>query len=389
MAMCKSCDEKDATPRECGLDLCVVCHPWVAASLCRTGDLPRWGAEMLTHDPEILVRTRDAMKEEGLGTDGPPILGDNWLDYFRWLLGDDDEALREIEQHIELRDDAEYIGEDSVEQMAGKLLCLVDEQEESREILVDSHWGDGMVLDPDTVVHRFGGHEVEVSSGSFMVDEIHFKNPETVAELLFDSIQELDERGFDERYQIYHSFELENPVLMGRYSSLGDGWTRFQLPSIPLLREHIWLAAKGEYGRDICNRHRAALLLWAFRYNKEFLSREPVPWGRSFQFLRSVIKPSSDVSLHSNGIDVCGRSGTPWRISAIPGFHGEQFTVSRIGGNDVCVLTREQSRDMPFGDLLSSLVLMLLDDVRTSERVFTLRHHMITDQEGEERDLLA
>jgi hypothetical protein len=149
------------------------------------------------------------------------------------------------------------------------------------------------------------------------------------------------------------------------------------------------LAAKGEYGRDICDRHRAALLLWAFRSNKEFLSREPVPWGRSFQFLRSVIKPSSDVSLHSNGIDVCGRSGTPWRISAIPGFHGEQFTVSRIGGNDVCVLTREQSRDMPFGDLLSSLVLMLLDDVRTSERVFTLRHHMITNQEGEGRNLLA
>jgi hypothetical protein len=44
---------------------------------------------------------------------------------------------------------------------------------------------------------------------------------------------------------------------------------------------------------------------------------------------------------------------------------------------------------MPFGDLLSSLVLMLLDDVRTSERVFTLRHHMITNQEGEGRNLLA
>ena len=60
-----------------------------------------------------------------------------------------------------------------------------------------------------------------------------------------------------------------------------------------------------------------------------------------------------------------------------------------IGGDDVCVLTREQSRDMPLGDLLSSLVLMLLDDVRTSERVNTLRHHMITDQECEESDLLA
>ena len=188
-SLCISCAENDATPRECGFDLCVVCHPWVAASLCRTGDLPRWGAEMLTHDPEILVRTRDAMKEEGPGTDGPPILGDNWLDYFRWLLGDDDEALREIEQHIELRDDAEYIGEDSVEQMAGKLLCLVDEQEESRELLLDSHWGDGMVLDPDPVVHRFGGYEVEVSSGLFVVDEkTPSKNPETVAELLFDSI---------------------------------------------------------------------------------------------------------------------------------------------------------------------------------------------------------
>ena len=44
---------------------------------------------------------------------------------------------------------------------------------------------------------------------------------------------------------------------------------------------------------------------------------------------------------------------------------------------------------MPFGDLLSSLVLMLLDDVRSSERVNTLRHHMITDQECEESDLLA
>ena len=330
------------------------------------------------------------MKEEGLSTGGPPHCEYNWIAYFRWLLGDDDEALREMEQHVELRDDAEYIGEDSVEQIAGKLLCLVDELEASREILVDSHWGDEMVLDPDTVVHRFGGHEVEVSSGLFMVDETHFKNPETVAELLFDSIQELDERGFDERYQIYHSFELENPVLMSCYSRQRcDDWNRFQLPSIPLLREHISLAAKGEYGRDICDRHRAALLLWAFRSNKEFLSREPVPWGRSFQFLRSVIKPSSDVSLHSNGIDVCGRSGTPWRISATPGFHGEQFSVSRIGGGRICVLTREQSRDMPLGDLIASVVLMLLDDVRTSERVFTLRHHMITNQEGEGRNLLA
>jgi len=390
MATCKSCDEEDATPRECGFDLCVVCHPWVAASLRRTNDLPGWGAEMLTHDPEILPRTRDAMAGKGLSTGGPPHCEYNWIAYFRWLLGDDDEALREMEQHVELRDDAEYIGEDSVEQIAGKLLCLVDEQEASREILVDSHWGDEMVLDPDPVVLRFGGYEVEVSSGLFMVDETHFKNPETVAELLFDSIQELDERGFYERYQIYHSFELENPVLMSCYSRQRcDDWNRFQLPSIPLLREHISLAAKGEYGRDICDRHRAALLLWAFRSNKEFLSRELIPWSRSFQFLRSVIKPSSDVSPHSNGIDVYGRSGTPWRISAIPGFHGEQFTVSRIGGNDVCVLTPQQSRDMPFGDLLSSLVLMLLDDVRTSERVFTLRHHMITNQEGEGRNLLA
>ena len=393
MATCKSCDEEDATPRECGFYLCVVCHPWVAASLCRTGDLPRWGAEMLTHDPEILLRTRDAMAEKGLNIGGPPLCEYNWIAYFRWLLSDDDEALCEMEQHVELRDDAEYIGEDSVEQIAGKLLCLVDEQEESRELLVDSHWGDGMVLDPDPVVHRFGGYEVEVSSGLFVVDEkTPSKNPETVAELLFDSIQELDERGFDERYQIYHSFELENPVLMSCYSRQRcDDWNRFQLPSIPLLREHIWLAAKGEYGRDIGDRHRAALLLWAFRSNKEFLSRELVPWSRSFQFLRSVIKPSSDVSPHLNGIDVYGRSGTPWRISAIQGAHGEQFTVSRIGGDDVCVLTREQSRDMPLGDLLSSLVLILLDDVRSSERVNTLRHHMITNQEeeGEWRDLLA
>ena len=133
MAMCKSCDEKDATPRECGLDLCVVCHPWVAASLCRTDDLPRWGAEMLTHDPEILLRTRDAMAEKGLNTGGPPLCEYNWIAYFRWLLADDDEALCEMEQHIELRDDAEYIGEDSVEQMAGKMLSLVEEQEERKK----------------------------------------------------------------------------------------------------------------------------------------------------------------------------------------------------------------------------------------------------------------
>lgn len=390
-SLCISCAEDDAILRECGFNLCVVCHPWVAASLCRTNDLPGWSAELLTYDPEVLVRTRDTMAEKGLNTGAPPLTDYAWIDYFRWLLSDDDEALREMEQHIELRDDAEYIGEESVEQMAGKLLGLVDEQEASREILDDSHWGDGMVFEPDAVVHRFGGYEVEVSSGLFVVDEkTHSKNPETVAELMFDSIQELDERGFEERYQIYHSFELENPVLMSRYSRQRcDDWNRFQLPSIPLLREHIWLAAKGEYGRDIGDRHRAALLLWAFRSNKEFLSREPVPWGRSFQFLRSVIKPSSDVSLHSKGIDVYGRSGTPWRISSIPGAHGEQFTVSRIGGEDVCVLTHEQSRDMPFGDLLASLVLMLLDDVRTSERVYTLRHHMITNQEGERRDLLA
>ncbi len=387
MAKCKSCDAEDASPRECGFDLCAVCHPWVAASLRRTSGL--WGAEMLTPDPEILVRTRDAMKEQGLGTGDPPFFEDNWIDYFRWLLSDDDEALREVEQHVELRDDAEYIGEDSVEQIAGKLLCLMDEQEESREVLVNSQWGDGMVLEPDTVVHRFGGHEVEVSPGLFVVDEIHFDNPETVAELLFDSIQELDERGFEERHQIYHSFELENPNLMARYSRFGEAWNRLQLPSIPLLREHIWLAAKGEYGRDICDRHRAALLLWVFRSNKEFLSRELVPWSRSFQFLRSVIKPSSDVSPHSNGIDVYGRSGTPWRISAIRGAHGEQFRVSRIGGDDVCVHTREQSRDMPLGDLLSSVVLMLLDDVRTSERVNTLRRNMITTQEDEEGNLLV
>ena len=123
MAMCKSCGEKDATPRKCGLDLCVVCHPWVAASLRRTKDLPRWGTQMLTHDPEILMRTRDTMAEKGLSTGGPPLLEHNWIDYFRWLLSDDDEALCEMEQHVELRDDAEYIGEDSVEQIAGKLLC--------------------------------------------------------------------------------------------------------------------------------------------------------------------------------------------------------------------------------------------------------------------------
>ena len=381
---CQSCDEQDTTVRmrECGLALCTVCYPWVRQSLERTSDLPQWADTLLSVEPDIFQNVKKQLKELPIHDErGRPIAttmpqaDDEWLDYYRWLLGGEHERFKELELHVDMRRDAGSRGISTIEEieisLTDKLLEL-QHAEDDREI---QNWdASAMRREPQSII--FGSDVVWVSLDSFNVGDliIRFHFEKSLAELLFDSMNLLDTRPIDGRY-----FSYLKP------SGITEMFDLQSLPRCPRLREFIHLAATGEFGRRIADSHRSMVLLWLFEPSREYVTRDVIPWSKSFQFLRSVIASSTRANANDVGITVRGDSGTPWRVSPHPGCfmghggdpHGEVFVVDGPKGNPVCIIGSRESYHMPFGDILAAMVMMLLDDIKTSRIVRTLRPHMV------------
>ena len=399
MATCISCAEDDAIPRECGLDLCEVCHPWVIPSLRRTGRLPLWAHILVGQEPDILEKVHEELRElringdddewphtrsgRELDSDMAPRSDDAWLRYFRWLLGDEHELFNKMQLHVDTRADAVTNGISSVKEITDDLRDMAAVFIEAKVALENGFLDvDDTSSIPDSTTRMFGSHQVRMDMEFCRVDGILFyhnrRDLKRLAQFLFDSMNGLDTRGLG----IKRSIERAPPLQP-------SGWTwDSRLPKIPLMLEHISLLTSEYQDRHIGNRHRAALLLWHHQRNREFMTRDESAWERSFRLLRSVIESNPDVVLEETGISVRGRSGTKWRIDADRRSSMGNLKVIPYHADNarICIVLPAHVRrqDYPLGDIVISFVRMLLDDIKTSEFVETLVPHMRQPNGGEE-----
>jgi len=389
-SLCISCAEDDATPRDCGLDLCGICHMWVTSSLEVTRRMfrlhPLWPDILANKEPELLAKVKEELQELRLnGEDSEesaddlaaPHSEDAWIRYFRWLLGDEHELFKKMQLHVDVRAGAATNGISSVEEIAEDLNDLAVVFMEAREAFVMNSIPNGgdTPFTPEPTTNRLGPHLVRMDIEFFSVDDIPFYhgkgNYANIAELLFDSMNGLDTRALGDRQRI-SEFRPDRRIRVLR-------------PRTPILKEHVNLLALGYPERRVCNRHRAAMMLWNIRRNANFLIRDANAWARSFHLLRSVIESNPDVELEETGISVRGRSGTRWQIHGSPGVHSSIFRVTSYDADEtICIHAPREMRDFPPGDIIVSVVRMLLDDIKTSETVETLVPHMRQPNGGEE-----
>ena len=390
---CQSCDEQDTTVRmrECGLALCTVCYPWVSQSMERTSDLNYWADTLVSLEPGTFQNVRKRLEDDPIlrldmnvprpgASTRMPRFDNEWLEYYCWLLGSEHESFKELELHYDMRSDAGSLGISTVGEIGAYLTDKAHENGLGREAQNIRNWTDEetewtdeeteCVVEPESLT--FGFEVVFVDSESFIVDDyaINHRFVKPLAELLFDSMNVLDSRAIEERFHVYQKPKGITKLL-----------PKTRLPTCPRLREFINQAAIGGLGPRITDLHRATLLYWLF--TGEYVTRDVIPWSRSFQFLHSVIASSTRVHANDVGITVRGDSGTPWRVSSRLGReriywggnpHGEAFVVHGPGREDpLCIIESRESYGMPLGDILAAVVMMLLDDIKTSRIVGTLQ----------------
>jgi hypothetical protein len=158
---------------------------------------------------------------------------------------------------------------------------------------------------------------------------------------------------------------------------------RTSVPKAPILRENINRLSEGAFGLDMMNRFRMVLLLWTAHPEREYQTRARKPWAKSFQLLRQIIEENSDrIDVEEGGLIVEGSSGNKYVVEPCYGAyraHGEEYYVWNLASKDmqpICIRTTLQSSEMPMGDIIATLVMMLLNDVESARKVDSLVAHM-------------
>jgi hypothetical protein len=126
----------------------------------------------------------------------------------------------------------------------------------------------------------------------------------------------------------------------------------------------------------------AAQMNWTAPYeNAETAS---VPFRRSMQFLRGVLQQfPDDTWVHRERLLVRGMLGHFYEIRINRGAHNAPFKIHGVGKkstqrHSICIHTGKYHRDIPIGDTIAIVVLSLLSDVTTAERVNSLQMHLMT-----------
>lgn len=135
--------------------------------------------------------------------------------------------------------------------------------------------------------------------------------------------------------------------------------------------------------------HRSSCsdMLYALQFNWTDSNQEahqiPAPLRRSIQFLREVIDSNSDrVFVHEERILVIGRMGHFYEVSVGRGAHGAPFIIRAIDSLGprrtaaLCIHHGTFHSTVPLGDTIVSVILSLVDDVKTSGKIDSLREHI-------------
>ena len=409
---CESCGHSTESIDSEKSFYCSLCTPWVISSIDRLGEIAGW-ANDLFDDGENKVRElrrelTQLMRTEFPGASWGPAFarGDGtfnggpendvaWLQVFTWLLGDDHDVVLQIKHHLNYR----YWPDDWSTDDCGSL-DTVDSIKHQLELLMEDApptYADddemNMVIDisPDLMI---AGHEVAVLDDRIWVDkvlfhntalDVHCHNRLILPQLMFDTVHGLDNRPIEERAYLYSTGPWVRLLRMLRRTSV---------PKAPILRENINRLSEGAFGRDLMNRFRMVLLLWTAHPEREYQTRARKPWAKSFQLLRQIIEENSDrIDVEEGGLIVEGSSGNKYSIEPCYGAyraHGEEYRVWNLSTLHyhhlhyhqerdmpaICILTTQQSSGMPMGDIIATLVMMLLNDVESARKVVTLVAHM-------------
>ena len=132
-------------------------------------------------------------------------------------------------------------------------------------------------------------------------------------------------------------------------------------------------------------------LLYAIQYNwtnqKDILTHIDLPLRRSIQLLNEVIIGSpSQVFIEHDTILVIGRLGHFYEVKVGEGAHGAPYIIRHVKSLNprksqlICIHSGRFHSNLPLGDIIASVVLSLIDDVTTSEKVESLRNELIDNQ---------
>ena len=128
-------------------------------------------------------------------------------------------------------------------------------------------------------------------------------------------------------------------------------------------------------------------LLYALQFNwtdsKQETHQISAPLRRSIQFLREVIDSNSDrVFVHEERMLVIGRLGHFYEVKVGRGAHGAPFIIRAIDSlgprstTALCIHHGTFHSTVPLGDTIVSVILSLVDDVKTSGKIGSLREHI-------------
>ena len=132
-------------------------------------------------------------------------------------------------------------------------------------------------------------------------------------------------------------------------------------------------------------------LLYAIQYNwtnqKDILTHIDPPLRRSIQLLNEVIMGSqSQVFIEHDTILVIGRLGHFYEVKVGEGAHSAPYIIRHVKSLNprksqlICIHSGRFHSNLPLGDIIASVVLSLIDDVTTSEKVESLRNELIDNQ---------
>ncbi|MCS5584858.1 MAG: hypothetical protein NZ777_15240, partial [Pseudomonadales bacterium] len=171
-----------------------------------------------------------------------------------------------------------------------------------------------------------------------------------------------------------------------------DGrWIRTTLPHDP----RLWALLTSWALSPPASRHHNLFmaLRWNWKNPRPELSLSE-PEVRALALLRDVCRDNQDrVRIQDRKIMIRGRSGCAYAVDARDGAHNAPFSIlgwshptdqsNGVRGRNLCIHTGQRRRKIPLGDVIASVVLSLLDDIGSAQRIDSLQQFLFEAENPE------
>ena len=171
-----------------------------------------------------------------------------------------------------------------------------------------------------------------------------------------------------------------------------DGrWIRTTLPHDP----RLWALLTSWALSPPASRHHNLFmaLRWNWKNPRPELSLSD-PEVRALALLRDVCRDNHDrVRIQDRKIMIRGRSGCAYAVDAKEGAHNAPFSIlgwshptdqsNGVRGRNLCIHTGQRRRKIPLGDVIASVVLSLLDDIGSAQRIDSLQQFLFEAENPE------